>query len=156
MATIREETYGTYPFISILSVFQCLYTHIPVYTVTVTPYRKTFQIKVIDTNLTIYVYFTSLTVCCVDQNRTDLPAEKTIKSEKYILLAANTEAAWVSPKYHVTSQLKIPQPEKPYVCSTTLGADQTPPVRSHMNSLYTLLSYLIYNHFNIILSYNYA
>jgi len=89
-----------------------------------------------------------------DQNCTDLPAEITVKSEKYILLAVDIEAALVSPKYHVMSQLTIPQPEKSYVYSTTFGVDQTSAVRSHMNPLQTLLSYLIYNHFNIILTYN--
>lgn len=93
-----------------------------------------------------------------DQNRPDLPAEKTVKSEKYIFFffAVITKAAVVLPKYYVTSQLTILQPKQSYVCSASFGVDQTTPVRSHTNPLHTLISFLIYNHFNIISSYNYV
>jgi hypothetical protein len=93
---------------------------------------------VFDSDHTIYIYFMSQ-FPLQDQTCTDLLAEKkTIKSEKYILLAVNTEASLVSPKYHVASQLTIPQPEKSYVYSTIFWCrPNTPRPQPHESTPHT-------------------
>ena len=139
-----------------ISLPEC-YTKIPVYTVTDTPYRKTFQIEaVIDSNHMTYVYFTSISSARSKSTWPSSWKDRQVGKIHFFFFAVITKAAVVLPKYYVTSQLTILQPKQSYVCSASFGVDQTTPVRSHTNPLHTLISFLIYNHFNIISSYNYV